>query len=87
MLNMTLFGCPVGFSEEIGAVLKCKNLKLTTKVTKIRKFPFFKTLTHFFPKNLTDFVNWNIEKGQQGKSVLSSMLFRRVYCNFLSENV
>ena len=35
----------------------------------------------------TDFVDWNVEKGQQGKNVLSNRLFRRICCTFLSENV
>ena len=30
-------------------------------------------------------MNWNIEKGQQGKNVLSSRLFRRVYFSFRFE--
>ena len=33
----------------------------------------------------TDFVDWNVEKGQQGKTLLSSKIFRRVYCSFLNE--
>ena len=35
----------------------------------------------------TNFADWNVEKGQQGKNVLSIRLSRRVYCSFLSDNV
>ena len=47
MLNMALIRRPVGFSEEIIAVFKMKNLKLTPKMTKIPKFSIFKVFTHF----------------------------------------
>ena len=30
---------------------------------------------------MTDFVDWKVEKGQQGTNLLSSRLFRRVNCS------
>ena len=38
-------------------------------------FFFFQRFYAFNCKFLTDFVNWNVEKGQQVKNVLSSRLF------------
>ena len=38
---------------------------------------FFEDLV-FFSQFLTDFVNWNVEKVQQGKNVLSSMLRKEI---------
>ena len=42
----------------------------TEKKTKTQKFDNFMQI---FTKFLTNFVNWNGEKGQPGKKVLSSM--------------
>ena len=42
---------------------------------------------HFCSKFLTEFVLWNDEKGQQGNNMLSSGLFRSVYCSFSDEIV
>ena len=53
---------------------------------KNQRFPIFQDFMHFF-KFLTDFVDWNIKKGQQGKNVLSSKLFRRVSCILNNEIV
>ena len=44
---------------------------------KSQKFPIFKDFMHFF-QIFTDFANWNVEKGQQGKKVLSSMLRKEI---------
>ena len=52
-----------------------------------QKFPNSKILCSFSPKLSSDFVDWNTEKNQQGKNVLSCRLFRRLYCSFLNENV
>ena len=65
-LKMALDCCPVGFSEEIIAVCELKNLKLTSKMTKIPKFSNFQRFYAFISKFSTDFVDLNIEKGQQG---------------------
>ena len=53
---------------------------------KSQNFPVFKIFEQLFSKNLTDFMNWSVEKGQQRNNVLSSRLFRKVYCRFSSEN-
>ena len=82
-LNMVVVCCPVGFFEEIIALalLQMKNkYQIDTENDKNPK------IFHFSKKFLTDFVDWNVSKGHAGKSWLSS-LFRRVYCNFLNENV
>ena len=54
---------------------------------KSKKFSNYQCLSAFFPKFSTDFVDWNVAKGHQRRNVLSSRLFRRVFCNFLSEKV
>ena len=46
-------------------------------MAQIPTFFKFKRFYAFFPTFSTDFVDW---KGQQGENVLSSTLFRRVYC-------
>ena len=55
-------------------------------MTKIPKIIPFSKIFCLFPQFLTDFVNWNFEKGQQGEKLLSSRVFLRD-CSFLSENV
>ena len=35
---------------------------------------------------MTDFFEWNVKKGQQGKQLLSSSLLRKDNCSFLNEN-
>ena len=42
---------------------------------------------HFVSKFSTDFVNWNVEKGQQGKYVLSIITRKEVNAIFQSEIV
>ena len=56
--------------------------QINTEIDKKPKIFQFSKILCIFSKFLTDFVNWNVEKGQQGKNVLSSRLFRRVYCCF-----
>ena len=63
--NMALYGCPVGFSEEIFAVFEMKKSPLEPKMTKIPKFSNFQRFHAFFTSFLTDFVDWNAQKGQQ----------------------
>ena len=50
-------------------------------------FQISKILCSFFSKFLTDLMDWNVEKGQQGKNVLSTRLFRRVLFSFRFEIV
>ena len=56
-----------------------KMSQIDTETDKKPKYFQFSKIYAFFPKCLTDFVNWNVEKGQQGKNVLSSRLFRKVF--------
>ena len=46
-------------------------------MTKNPKFSNFQSFYAIFVKFSTDFVNWNVEKSQQGTNLLSSSLFRR----------
>ena len=50
-----------------------------------RNFSIFEDFFAFFSKFLTDFVDWNVEKGQQGKNVFSTSLSWRDYCSFLDD--
>ena len=52
----------------------------------LRLFSVFKTFK-MFSKILTDFVDWNVKKCQQGKYVLSSMLRKEIIAVFQSEIV
>ena len=45
---------------------------------KIPKLSYYKWFYEFFPKFLTDFVNWNVENGQQRMHVLFSMLRKEI---------
>ena len=47
------------------------------KWQKTQNFPIFKVFYATFVKFSTDFVDWNVEKSQQGTNLLSSSLFRR----------
>ena len=61
---------PVGFSDALILVFYLKMSQTNTEYDKSSWiFQFAKVLCHFFFKFLTDFVNWNIEKGQQRKNV------------------
>ena len=86
-LNMALIGCPVGFSKEIIAVFPMKKFQIDTENDKNPKFSNFQRFYAFFPTFLKEFVDWNNEKGQREKNLLTSRFFRRVYCSFLHENV
>ena len=46
-------------------------------MTKNPKFSKFQSFYAIFVKFSTDFVDWNVEKSQQGTNLLSSSLFRR----------
>ena len=62
----------VDFSEKIIAVFEVKMSQIDTGNDKNPKLPVLKDFMHF-SKFSTDFVSWNVEKGPQGKNVLSSM--------------
>ena len=53
-----------------------------TKNTKVSNFLSFYAI---FVKLSSDFVVWNVEKSQQGRSLLSSSLFRTDKCGFLGK--
>ena len=79
--------CLVGFCKEINAVFQVKMFKIKTendKNPKIFQIPKFLCIFSTF---LTNYVNWNNEKDQQVKNVLSKRLFRRVKYCLLSGNV
>ena len=46
------------------------------------KTPKFSNFHAFFVNVATDFVYWNVAKGQQGKNVLSSMLREEIKAVF-----
>ena len=70
-VNNERFCCPAGFSKEPIPVFKLKCLELTQKKTKNTNFSIFKFA---FVKLSTDFVDWNVLKGQQGTNCLSRSL-------------
>ena len=73
---------PVGFSDGLISVFQVKISQIPTDYDKIPQlFQVSKFLCIFF-KFLTDFVDWKFGKGQQGKKVLSSGLFRSVFSVF-----
>ena len=53
----------------------------------ISKFSKFLGFYAVFSKISMNFMDWNIETGQQGKNVLSRRLFVTVFCCFSSDNV
>ena len=62
IVKLMKFECPFTLgSYDIAYLRTAKFLRSTAKFLCI------------FPNFLTDFVDWNAEKGQQGKNVLSSM--------------
>ena len=65
--------CPPGFLEEFFALSQVTMSQIGTRNDKNTKCSIFRTFYFSFQKFSTDFVNWNVEKGQQGKIVLSSM--------------
>ena len=55
---------------------------MDTKNDKKPNISNFQIFYAFFVKLLPNFVDWNVEKGPLGRSLLSSRLFRRVTCGF-----
>ena len=66
---------PVVFNEEVFAMFCMKMSQFDTKLTKVSKIFQFSKILCIFSQILTDFVDWNVEKVQQGKNVLSTSLF------------
>ena len=58
---------PVVFNEEIIAMFWLKMSQIDTEIDKNPKSFQFSKILSIFSKFLTDFVKWNVEKGQQGK--------------------
>ena len=58
---------PVVFNEEITAMFCLKMSQIDTENDKNPKSFQFSKISCIFSNFLTDFVNWNVEKGQQGK--------------------
>ena len=77
----------VGFFKDLNAVFQVKVSQINTENEKKFKFFQFPKFLCFFSTFLKNYVDWNIEKDQQGKNLISSRRFRRVFCCFLSENV
>ena len=65
--NMAEIGCPLGFSGKIVAVYQVKKVSNDTKNDKNSIFCFSQFLRNFC-QILTNFVDWNFEKRQQGKN-------------------
>ena len=82
---MALIPCPVGFFEEVFAVVQMKNSQIDTENDKNPKVFYFSNFLRIFVKFLKDFVNWIVLKCHQGNGWLSSSLFRRVFGIFLQE--
>ena len=62
--------------------------QIHTEIDKKPKiFQFSKIVMGFFSNFLTHFVDWNIEKGQQGENVLSGMLREEIIAIFQMKNV
>ena len=58
---------PVVFNEEITGMFCLKMSQIDTENDKNPKSFQFSKISCIFSKFLTDFVNWNVEKGPQGK--------------------
>ena len=69
-------------SEEFVDVSLVKMWLIDTKVTKITKFANFQIFNAFFVKVLTDFVDWNVLKGQQGKSGCPVVFYEEISAMF-----
>ena len=59
---------------EIIAVFMLKKSQIGTEIDKNPKFSNVQSFYAVFVKFMTDFVDWNVKKGQPGKSLLSSSL-------------
>ena len=56
--------------------------QIDTEINENLKIFQFSKILPFSPKFSTDFVDWNVEKGQQGKNVLSSILIKEMNAVF-----
>ena len=60
---------PVFFDEKIIAMFWMNLSQIDTEINKNLQILLFSKIFWFFPKFSTDFGDWNVEKGQQGKVV------------------
>ena len=86
-VNKEKICCTVVFCHELNAVFQVKMFKINTKIDKKPKNFKFPKFLCVFSTFLTVYVDWNNEKDQQEKSVLSNRLFRRVKHCLLSGNI
>ena len=73
-VNAEWVGCLVVFSEEVIAFFWMKMSQIDTEKEKNNKIYQFSKCSCIFVKVSTAFVDWNVLKGQQEKSWLSSSL-------------
>ena len=75
-------GCPVVFSEKFIGIFSMKVSQSDTENDRnIIIFQFSKILC-IYPEFSTDFVDWNSERGQQGKKMVSSRRFEEFIAVF-----
>ena len=65
--------CPVVFFEE-NFGFQVKKSQIDNEIDKNPKFSNLQSFYAVFVKFMTDFSEWNVKKGQQGKRLLSSSL-------------
>ena len=64
--------CSVGFSKDFIAFFKMKMSQIDTEDDKNSKISLFSKILGIFLKFPTNFVDWNVKNGQQGKNVIST---------------
>ena len=74
-VNKEKMCCPVGFFEEFTAVFFVKMSRIDAENYKKPKIFQFAMFLCFFVYVSTDFVDWDVLKGQQGKSGVSNSLY------------
>ena len=62
-------------------------MKMSRIDTETDKSPNISKILTIFSEFSTDFVNWIVKKGQQGKNVFSSMLIKEVNAVFQTKTV
>ena len=74
---MEWIGCTVVFHGNIIAVFQTKMSQIDTENDKKPKLFQFSKFISFSPTFFTDFVDWKVEKGQQGKMCFPVCLEKR----------
>ena len=80
-------GCPVVFYVEMIAMIRMKKSQIDTENDKNPENFLFSNILRTLPKISTNFVNCNIETGQQGKNVLSTLLRKEMNAVFQTKTV